>query len=91
MAESDRDEKETPRRLELREFETSMTAVLHQARHGSSLAVTSGDEVLAEIHPLSKSLRFRGQPGALRGKIRMASNFDVLPPRVLAAMEGEEG
>ncbi|MBX9930774.1 MAG: prevent-host-death protein [Methylobacterium sp.] len=91
MAESDRDEKETPRRLELREFETSMTAVLHQARHGSSFVVTSGDEVLTEVHPPSKSLRFRRQPGALRGRIRMAGDFDVFTARALATIEGEEG
>ncbi|MEA2729905.1 MAG: hypothetical protein QOF70_4380, partial [Acetobacteraceae bacterium] len=46
------------------------------------------DEVVAEIHPPSVASRPRRQPGALRGKIRMASDFDSLPADVLAAMEG---
>lgn len=86
----DHDEKGTPRRLGVREFRANMATVLRQARHGSSFLVTSRDEVLAEIHPPSKADRPRRRPGALRGKIRMASDFDTLPPDVLAALEGDE-
>jgi hypothetical protein len=50
--------------------------------------VTSHDDVIAEIHPPSPRLRPVRQPGALRGQIRMAEDFDTLPEDVLAAMEG---
>lgn len=89
MAEPDPD-KAPPRRLGVREFRANMTGYLRQARQGSSFLVMSHDEVLAEIHPPSASLRPYRQPGALRGKIRMAADFDTLPPEVLAAMEGGE-
>jgi antitoxin (DNA-binding transcriptional repressor) of toxin-antitoxin stability system len=91
MAEPDQDEKAPLKRLGVREFRGNMTGILRQARHGASFLITSHDEALAEIHPPSKPIQPRRQPGALRGKIRMAPDFDSLPPDVLAAMEGEEG
>lgn len=91
MAEPERDEAATPRRLGVREFRANMTGFLRQARHGRSFPVTSRGEVLAEIHPPSPSIRSRRRPGALRGRIRMAEDFDALPPDVLAAMEDAAG
>ncbi len=68
-----------------------MTGFLRLARQGTSFLITSHDEVVAEIHPPSVASRPRRQPGALRGKIHMAADFDILPADVLAAMEGEGG
>ena len=90
MAESVDDKMATPRRIGVREFRENLAGYLRQARQGSSFLLTSRHEVLAEIHPPSTFVRSRRQPGALRGKIRMAADFDALPPDVLAAMEGEE-
>ncbi|MDB5403363.1 MAG: hypothetical protein JWQ55_5381 [Rhodopila sp.] len=77
-----------PRRIGVREFRANMTGYLRQARQGTAFLITSHDEVVAEIRPPSVASRPRRQPGALRGKIRMASDFDSLPADVLAAMEG---
>lgn len=89
MAEPEPDEVAEPRRLGVREFRGNMAGFLRQARNGSSFLITSRDEVLAEIRPPSTQARPQRQPGALRGKIRMAPDFDSLPPDLLAAMEGE--
>jgi hypothetical protein len=43
---------------------------------------------LAEIHPPSENGPRRA-PGTLRGRIRLASDFDTLPDDTLAAMHGE--
>ena len=51
------------------------------------MLITSHDTVIAGLHPPSLALRFARQPGALRGQIRMADDFDILPAVVLAAME----
>ncbi len=85
------DKKGTMQRIGVREFRSNMAGFLRQARYGSSFLLTSRDEVLAEIHPPSNALRQPRQPGALRGQIQMADDFDVLPPEVLAAMESKEG
>ena len=91
MVEPEHDKKEPqPQRVGVREFRGNLTGFLRQARRGSSFLVMSHDQVLAEIRPPSKVERPHRRPGALRGKIRMASDFDTLPLDVLAAMEGEE-
>jgi len=51
----------------------------------------SNDQVLTDLGSPSQEKRRQRQPGALRGKIRTAPDFDILPSDVLAAMEGEEG
>ena len=45
------------------------------------------EEVIAEVRPPASFARSRRRPGALRGKISMAPDFDVLPADILAAME----
>jgi antitoxin (DNA-binding transcriptional repressor) of toxin-antitoxin stability system len=76
-----------PRRVGVREFRGNLTGFLRQARQGASFLVTSHDEIVAEIRPPSATERPPRRPGALRGKIRMAPDFDTLPPDVLDAME----
>ena len=79
-----------PQRVGVREFRGNLTEFLRQARQGRSFLVMSRDQVLAEVGPPRPEVRPRRKPGALRGKIRMAPDFDALPSDVLAAMEGEE-
>lgn len=81
---------EAPRRVGMREFRENLAGFLREARQGRSFLITARNEVLAELHPPSKPVRSRRQPGALQGRIRMAPDFDTLPPDVLAAMEGAE-
>ncbi len=79
-----------PERVGVREFRGNLSGFLRQASQGSSFLIMSHNQVLAELRPPPKADRPPRRPGALRGKIRMASDFDTLPPNVLAAMEGEE-
>ncbi len=77
-----------PRRIGVREFRGNLSGLLRQARQGGSFLIMSHGQVLAEVRPPSPADRPRRRPGSLRGRIRMAPDFDVLPPDVLAAMEG---
>ena len=91
MTEPERDGKAPqPQRVGMRELRGNLTGFLRQVRHGTSFLITSHDQVLAELRPPPKPERPRRRPGALRGKIWMAPDFDTLPPDVLAAMEGGE-
>lgn len=85
MAEPDKSA--PPRRVGVREFRGDLTGFLRQVRQGSSFLITSHDQVLAEVRPPPTAQRPRRRPGALRGKIKMAPDFDTLPEDVLAAME----
>jgi antitoxin (DNA-binding transcriptional repressor) of toxin-antitoxin stability system len=91
MGEQLADDKATePRRVGVREFRGNLTGFLRQARLGTSFLVMSHDQVLAEVRPPPPTERPLRRPGALRGRIVMAPDFDTLPPDVLAAMEGDD-
>ncbi|MCB8823231.1 type II toxin-antitoxin system Phd/YefM family antitoxin [Microvirga rosea] len=75
-------------RVGVRELRANLSGLLRQARHGASVLVMSRNEVIAEIRPPSGQERARRIPGMLKGKIRMADDFDILPDDVLSAMEG---
>jgi antitoxin (DNA-binding transcriptional repressor) of toxin-antitoxin stability system len=90
MAQSEQAKTVEPRRIGVREFRGNMTGFLRQAKQGASFLITLHDEIVAEIHPPSRSERAWRQPGALEGKIWMAPDFDTFPPETLAAMEGDE-
>lgn len=90
MPEADPPLASSPRRVGVREFRSNLTGFLRQVRLGASLLITSHEEVVAELHPPKPPRSARRRPGALRGKIRMAPDFDTLPREVLAAMEDGE-
>jgi len=90
MAGSDQGKAAPHRRVGVREFRDNITGFLRQARNGSSFLITSHGKVVAEIRPPPEPERPPRRPGALRGKIQMAPDFDILAPEVLSAMEGEE-
>ena len=74
-------------RVGVRELRNNLTRYLRDVRQGIAVLVTSHDTVIAEIHPPSLTVRPARRPGALKGQIRMADDFDILPADVLAAME----
>lgn len=88
MAQDDEASPEPPRKVGVREFRGNFAGFMRQVRHGASFAVTAHNEVIAIVQPPPPS-RLR-RPGTLRGQIEMAPDFDVLPPELLAAMEGED-
>lgn len=77
-------------RVGVRELRGNLTAYLRQAQQGASILVTSHDQVIAELRPPPPEQRPRRVPGAMRGKIWMAPDFDEWPEDVLDMMEGKE-
>ena len=90
MPEPQPDKPGLPRQIGVRDFRGNLTDFLRQTRLGASFLITSHGEVVAEIHPPSVLNRSRRQPGALRGRIRIAADFDTLPEDILATMESNE-
>jgi antitoxin (DNA-binding transcriptional repressor) of toxin-antitoxin stability system len=85
-----RPQKDKQMRVGVRELRANLSGLLRQARQGTSILVMSRNEVIAEIWPPSGVERPRRVPGVLKGKIRMAEDFDQLPDDILSAMEGNE-
>jgi antitoxin (DNA-binding transcriptional repressor) of toxin-antitoxin stability system len=83
-----RPQKDKQVRVGVRELRANLSELLRQARQGTSFLVMSRNEVIAEIRPPSGVEGPRRIPGLLKGKIRMAEDFDMLPDDVLWAMEG---
>ena len=71
----------------VREFRADLTGFLRQARQGASFLITSHNQVLAELRAPPMIDRSPRRPGALRGKIAMAPDFDTMPPDLLTTME----
>lgn len=82
-----RDNKSSARRVGVREFRSNLTSILRQVEEGHRFLLTSNHKVVAEIGPPSTDSAAR-TPGALRGKIKLAEDFDALPADALTAMEG---
>jgi prevent-host-death family protein len=90
MAEQEKATPPEPQKIGIREFRGNLPGFLRQVRQGSSFLVTSRGEVVALVQPPQPPAPPRRQPGTLRGKIRMASDFDTLPDDLLAIMENGE-
>ncbi|WP_174243230.1 prevent-host-death protein [Beijerinckia sp. L45] len=74
-------------RVGVRELRGNLTRYLREASQGASILVTSQDTIIAEIRAPAPSTPARRQPGALRGQIRIAEDFDTFPDAMLDAME----
>ena len=79
---------ESIERVGVREFRANMTAILRRAKEGQAFAITSHDEVLAELRPPRVPRRKR-QPGALKGLIDLPPDFDETPEWLIDVMEGK--
>ena len=78
----------SPRRVGAREFRDNLASFLRQVEEGQRFLLTSHHKIIAEIGPPSTDVAVR-RPGALRGKIKLADDFDAPPADVLNAMEGD--
>lgn len=74
--------------VSVRELRANLSVLLREARNGTTFHVISQGQLIAEIRPPSAALVTTRRPGALKGKICMADDFDLLPAEVLDAMEG---
>ena len=83
--------KKSPRgvtRVGIRDLRSNLSNYLRRAHDGQVIQVTSRDEVVAELHPAFPAQDARRKPGTLKGKIRMAPDFDTLPEELIEAFEG---
>ena len=71
----------------VRELRNKLTHYLPEAKAGHPVLVTSHDTVIAEIRAPSLALRPAREPGALRGQIQMADDFDTMPDGILDVIE----
>jgi antitoxin (DNA-binding transcriptional repressor) of toxin-antitoxin stability system len=75
-------------RVGIRDLRSNLSGYLKRAREGQVIEVTSRKEVVAELRPPMPFVKEAGRkPGALKGKIRIAPDFNGLPQELLDAFE----
>ena len=70
------------------EAKTHLSQLLDRVANGEEIVIARGGRPVAQLVPLSKQREPRVF-GAWRGRVRIAPDFDVLPPELEAAFRGE--
>ena len=67
---------------------THLSRLVEQASRGAEIIISRAGRPLARLGPLAPVSR-RRRPGLLKGRIRIAADFDApLPPEILDAFHG---
>ena len=71
------------------EAKTNLSRLIDEVRQGAEIVIARANRPVARLVPIREKPSTR-KPGCLKGKVRVASDFDApLPPDVLHAFEGE--
>jgi prevent-host-death family protein len=77
----------TMRTVQVREFREGLAGFLREVEQGAEIMVMARNRPVARLVPPAPSGR---RPLSLmRGKIRIAADFDATPAEFIAAMEGD--
>jgi prevent-host-death family protein len=68
---------------------THLSRLINEVSEGKEIVIARAGQPVAKLVPCSKPGRPR-KPGRCRGKIRIAADFNELPPEMLASFYGEE-
>jgi antitoxin (DNA-binding transcriptional repressor) of toxin-antitoxin stability system len=82
-------ERGEPIRIGVRELRGKLGAYLRQVKGGARFLIVSHGEPVAELSaPTNEEPERRPrQPGGLKGRIRMADDWDEWPPEILESFE----
>jgi prevent-host-death family protein len=71
------------------EAKTHLSQLLDRAAAGEEIVIARAGRPVARLVPLSGAPPQRRTPGAWRGKVSIAADFDELPDEIGAAFRGE--
>ena len=78
------------KQVNLYDAKTQLSRLVDRAADGEEIVIAKSGKPKAKLVPLERK-RPRRVPGLLKGKIRMARDFDApLPPEILRAFNGED-
>lgn len=77
------------KQVNIHEAKTNLSRLVDEVSEGEVIVLARAGKPVAKIVPLAPARKER-RPGYLKGKIRIAKNFDApLPDAVLASFEGD--
>ena len=65
-----------------------LSRFLEQVAQGEEVVIASDGNPVAKLVPF-QAVTMKRVPGYWKGKVRIAADFDVLPPELAAAFRGE--
>lgn len=68
------------------EAKTNLSKLVARAEHGERIELRRGRHPVAQLTALPRPDRARRSPGALKGEIKLAEDFDALPADVELAL-----
>jgi prevent-host-death family protein len=72
------------------EAKTNLSKLIDEVQQGAEIVIARANRPVARLVPFRGEPRPR-RPGYLKGKVRVAADFDApLPPDIAHAFEGEE-
>lgn len=74
--------------VNMHEAKTHLSRLVERVAQGEDVVIAKAGRPVARLVPYEESAEPR-KPGALKGQIWMADDFDELPPDILAAFAGE--
>lgn len=76
------------RTLNIHDAKTNLSRLVDEVNAGEELVIAKAGKPMARLVPIKKAIPAR-KPGFLKGKIRIAADFDApLPEELQAAFEG---
>jgi prevent-host-death family protein len=73
----------------IRDFRSNLSGFLRRAHNGEIIVLTSHNKAVAELHSATPTKQqARRKPGVLKGRIKVAPDFDTLPDEMIKAFEG---
>ena len=70
------------------EAKTHLSRLLNRVEAGEEIIIGRGGRPVARLVPYERPGQVR-EPGAWRGRVRMADDFDDFPPELAEAFSGE--
>lgn len=79
-----------PAAVNIHEAKTNLSRLVDEVANGAEVVIAKSGKPVAKLVPLAKNRPVR-KPGLLKGKIRIADDFDApLPKELLRAFEGRK-
>jgi prevent-host-death family protein len=76
------------RQVNIHEAKTNLSRLVEEAAGGTELVIAKAGKPMVKLVPI-KPVAAKRTPGFLKGKIKIAANFDApLPDELLKAFEG---
>ena len=74
----------------MHDAKTHFSRLVERVEHGEEIVIGRAGKPVAKLVPYRGKQAFPRTPGGWQGRVRIAADFDELPPDLREAFEGEQ-